>query len=113
MPEMMDFEFEFYAEDIQQPGLERDLRAEAEGRLRELATGHDDMVGASVAIEKPAQRETAYIYEGRVVAYVRPKDVIAVEKADGALAPLQDALDAVERQIREQRERLRKPWEQP
>lgn len=112
MPQMA-FEFEFYSESLPNPQLEDDLRAEAGRRLQALATGHDDMVGASVAIEKPVHGETAHLYEARVVAYIKPENIVAVEKEDGAMAALQAALDAVERQVRERREKRRKPWEQP
>jgi ribosome-associated translation inhibitor RaiA len=112
MPQMA-FEFEFYSEDVPNPQLEDDMRAEAGRRMRELATGQDDMVGASVAVEKPAHGETAYLYEARVVAYIKPENIVAAKKADGAMTALQEALDAVERKVRERRERLRKPWEQP
>lgn len=112
MPQMA-FEFEFYSEDITNSQLKDDLRMEAGSRLRPLAEGHDDMVGASVAIEKPARRESAYLYQARVIAYIKPENIVAVEKEESAMAALQAALDAVERQIRERREKRRTPWEQP
>jgi ribosome-associated translation inhibitor RaiA len=48
-----------------------------------------------------------------VEAYVRPENVVAIEKDDTARGALQGALDAVERQIRELRERRRETWKQP
>jgi ribosome-associated translation inhibitor RaiA len=109
----MAFEFEFYSEDLPSPQLEEEMRAEAGRRMRELAMGQDDMVGASVAIEKPAHGETTYLYEARVVAYIKPGNVVAAKKADSGMSALQEALDAVERKVRERREKLSRPWEKP
>lgn len=105
-----DFQFEFYRE---VPDPEYALRAESENRLRELAAGHSDMIGASVAVEQPAHGETPYVYQARVVAYIRPDNVVAVEKAETAETALKGALDALERQVRDLRDRLGKPWQQP
>lgn len=108
-----DFEFEFYMENSSNPELAEDLRMEAESRLRDLARGHQDMIGASVAIEKPAKKETDYIFQARVVAYVRPNHIAAVEKGQSPMAALQSALDAVERQVREKRGKLSEYWKKP
>lgn len=108
-----DFEFEFYCKDIPNIQLEDDLRIEAENHLQDLATGHSDMIGASVAVEKPAQRETAYIYQARVIAYIKPDNIVAIEKNDSAMAAIQGALNAVERQVRERREKFHEPWKRP
>jgi ribosome-associated translation inhibitor RaiA len=113
MVDTTDFDLEFYSEGIEQPSLEDDLWAEADSRLRELATGHDDMIGGSVAVEKPAERESAFVYQARVVAHIKPDHIVAVEKEDGPMAALQSALDAVERQVREHREKRSEPWKQP
>lgn len=105
-----DFYVEFQSEDL--PDDEA-LRSEAERTLRELAGERNDMVGASVAIERMASGETPYAYRVRVVAYVRPENVAATEKSDSARGALKGALEAIERQVRAKRERLGKPWEQP
>jgi hypothetical protein len=57
-----DFDFEFYSEVA---GLEQDLKPEAERRLRELANGHRDMVGAAVAVEQPAASRKTRILRRR------------------------------------------------
>lgn len=108
--DIADFEFEFYA---QVPDPERSLRAEAEDRLRELAAGHSGMIGASVAVEQLTHGETLHVYQARVVAYAKPDNVVAVEKGETAEKALKGALDAVERQVRDLRDRLGKPWQQP
>ena len=112
--EKLDFTFEFHAEI---PNLrnkvEKELRAEAHSRLLALAEGHTDLVGASVVLEQPAQAETLYLYLARVVAYGRPDHVAAVEKDNTLESSLRGAIEAVERQIRERRERLGQRWKQP
>jgi ribosome-associated translation inhibitor RaiA len=105
-----DFDFEFYS-DI--PNAEDGLKQEAERRLRELTKGHKDLIGASVAVEEWANRTTSFVYRARVVAFIRPDNLAAEEKADTPEAALKGALDGVTRQIREQREKLRKRWKQP
>jgi ribosome-associated translation inhibitor RaiA len=105
-----DLEFEFHSE-LEVPA--DDLRDEALKRLRKLASGHTDLVGASVALDKPAEnRATAYVYRARVVAYIRPDNIAAVEQEETAQAALKGALDALERQVRERRDKLRERWKQ-
>jgi ribosomal subunit interface protein len=103
------FEFEFHSE-VPDPGDA--LRNEAERRLSKLAAERRDMIGASVVIEQPSDAETRYLCEARVVAYIRPENVAATDKSDDVLSALKGALDAVERQVREGRDRRRKPWKE-
>jgi ribosome-associated translation inhibitor RaiA len=105
-----DFSFEFQTE-IEQP--DENLRIEAERRLRELTEGHTDIIGASVAIEELTGAETPHRYQTRIVLYIRPSDIAAVEKAPDAITSLEQALDVVERQVREHREKLSERWKQP
>ncbi len=113
MVDTTDLDIEFYNEVEMPSELDTSLRDEADRRIRDLASGHSDIIGASVAIEKAAHGETSYLYEARVVAYVRPENVAAVEKDEDPLTALQGALNALERQIREKRDRLRDRWRQP
>jgi ribosome-associated translation inhibitor RaiA len=99
-----DFDFEFT------PHEEADLREEAKERLRQLRHGHTDITGASVAIEDLGHAARTHRYQARIVAYVRPDNMAAVEKGDSAQAALKGALDALERQVRESRDRLARPW---
>jgi ribosome-associated translation inhibitor RaiA len=105
-----DFHFEFNNE---VPYLDNTLITETEKRLRALGEGHNDLVGAAVAMEELAQEKTPHIYQARVVAYIRPENIAAVEKADTPSLALTEAVSAVERQIRERRSKLRERWEQP
>ena len=103
-----EFDYQFHSE-VDRP-LD-DLKAEVEARLRRLAEGHTDMIGASVAVDKPAEnRSTPFIYRARIVAFVRPEQVAAVEMADTVEGAVTGALQALERQVRERREKLREPW---
>jgi len=105
-----DFHFEFNKEVSL---LDNSLIVEAEERLRTLAEDHTDMVGAAVAVEELTQEETPHIYQVRVVAYIRPKNIAAVEKADSPDVALNGALEAVEQQVRQKRNKLRERWVQP
>lgn len=78
-----------------------------EDRLHELAGDHSDITGAAATLEQPAAgRETPHIFEANIVVYMRPNNVRASSKRDDPGIALRSALDAVERQVREQREKL-------
>jgi ribosome-associated translation inhibitor RaiA len=100
-------DFEFHVKGIE---LESEQRAEVEARLRELAADHKDITGASVAVEELTGATTPYNYQARVVVYMRPNDIAAVEKQETAMGAVRGALDAVERHVREYRAKLREPW---
>ena len=79
-----------------------------EDRLSQLSKGHTDITGAAATIREPAaHRETPYVFEATVVVYVRPNSVSVSEKRESPEVALKSALDSVERQVREQRNRLR------
>jgi ribosome-associated translation inhibitor RaiA len=105
-----DFHIDSY---IKLPHLKDILESEAESRLLELARDHTDIVGAAVTVEELSHENTPHVYRARVVAYIRPEDIAAVELADSPEAALDAALSALERQVRQYRDKLRQPWEQP
>jgi ribosome-associated translation inhibitor RaiA len=107
---MIEFDFEFYTK---VPDPDNALWLEANRRLRALTEGHDDITGTSVAIAELTGETTPSRYEARVVVYIRPDNLASVEKADTAEGALKGALSAVERQVREAREKLRETWKQP
>jgi ribosome-associated translation inhibitor RaiA len=112
--EPVELTFEFYTEvPPLRDALEQELRTEAESRLRALAAGHTDLTGASVALEQPAHAESPYLYQARVVVYARPEHVAATAKGEDLGSTLKSALDAVERQVRDRREKLAERWKQP
>jgi ribosome-associated translation inhibitor RaiA len=104
------FQFEFYAEI---PDPEDRLRAEAYDRLLALTEGHTDIVGASVTLEELTAETTPHRYEAQVIVYIRPDNLAAVEKDERAELALKGALSAVERQVREFRNKLREQWKHP
>lgn len=93
--------------------LPPDLEGELADRLTALCEGHDDMIGAAVAIEELAHEETAHVFEVRLVAYIRPNNLATTEKDSNLTAAVRGALSALERQVRGQREKLGRPWKQP
>lgn len=105
-----DFDFEFYSE---VPNVPEELKLEVLDRLESLAAGKKDMVGASVAIERIAHGETPHFYQARIVAYIKPKNIAAVEKAENLEMALKGALVAIERKIRKKREKSSEPWKRP
>ena len=105
----LDFHIEFHGE---RTNLSNTLKEEAETRLRALAADRTDLIGASIGVEELAQEETPHIYQARVVAYIRPENIVAVEKAGAPDAALKGALEAVERQVRQRREKFQTQWQQ-
>ncbi|MFP4344325.1 MAG: HPF/RaiA family ribosome-associated protein [Anaerolineales bacterium] len=106
----MNFDYE-YLNETDQP--DEPLRTETRTRLLKLAEGHDDLIGAAVSLEELTSSNTPHRYKARIVAYIRPENLAAVEKGDTAINALQAALNAIERQIRKKREKLRTRWKQP
>jgi ribosome-associated translation inhibitor RaiA len=106
----LDFHLEFQSE---VEYVEEALLEETAVRLRELAQGHNDMIGASVALEELTRAGTPHVYQVRVVVYIRPDNVVAVEKAETLELALKGAVDAVERQVRKLREKVGEPWQRP
>lgn len=107
---MIEFAFEFYTE---VPDADDALRLETDRRLRTLTEGHTDITGASVALEELTGETTPNRFQARVVVYMRPDNIASVEKAETAEGALKGALSAVERQVRQARDKLRETWKQP
>jgi ribosome-associated translation inhibitor RaiA len=105
-----DFHFEFHSE---VPNLASELIAEAESRLLELAEGHTDMVGAAMAVEELTHDQTPHCYRVRIVVYIRPENIVAEEQEETLEGSFKGAIEAIERQVRQRREKLGKQWERP
>jgi ribosome-associated translation inhibitor RaiA len=99
-----EFDYRFFNE-TDQP--DDPLREEARAQLMALAGDHDDIIGASIALEELSSSITPHRYQARVVAFVRPENIAATEKAEDIETALNGALDAIARQVREKRARLR------
>jgi ribosome-associated translation inhibitor RaiA len=104
----LDFTIEFNSEDLYKT-VEEALFLEADGRLRYLADGHSDLRGSAVNIRHPGPA----LYEATVVVYGRPDPLSATEKNNDPTTALKCALSAIERQVRQRRDKLQKTWEQP
>lgn len=103
---------EFNSEQLHKK-VEYDLFVQAETQLKKLARGHSDITGAAVNVRRPAHGETTPLFEVTVVVYGRPDHIAATQKKSEPSLALSAALDAVERQIRERRDKLKKHWQQP
>lgn len=101
--EKLDFYIDF---NIEIPNIGKEFNLEAQQRLRELADGHSDLIGASVSLESIVKSESPYLYQVRIVLYKRPEDIAVVEKGSEPILTLRDGLDAIENSVRESRERL-------
>lgn len=108
-----ELDFEFYSEGLATPDLEQELWAVAWERVQELARDRDDMIGASAAIERVEGGETPHVYKARIVAYIKPNNIVVNKKADQPMAALQQSLDSLERRVRQHREKRGKPWKKP
>ncbi|NJL95996.1 MAG: hypothetical protein HC915_20830 [Anaerolineae bacterium] len=94
--------------DIPDSDSDMDYYVMLEDRVSDLARGHTDITGAAATLSQPAAgRETAYIFAASVVVYMRPNNINATEKHDNPAQALKGALDAIERQVRQQRGKLR------
>ena len=103
--EFTDFPIDFKS-DIESP--QDRYYVEVEDSLRALAKGHTDITGAMARLARPAEgRSTTPLYEANITVYSRPQHINATEKADDPMKAIQNALRAVERQVREKRARLR------
>lgn len=102
------FDFEFYSE---VPDPNDALRGMALTRLEALAADRRDMIGASVALEDISNENTPNRFKARIVAYTKPKNVAATEKGPSSEQALKGAIEAIERQVHQEREKMRKPWQ--
>lgn len=108
----LDFTIEMNTEGIAKP-LEDALFAVADKTLRNLADGHDDMIGAAVTLRQPGKTQNTFLYEATVVTYIKPENIAGTVKNQDPEFALREALDVVEKQIRKRRDKKGKPWEKP
>jgi ribosome-associated translation inhibitor RaiA len=99
----LDFHIDFNIED---QDVGNDFNLEAEQRLRDLTTGHSDLIGASVSLEKIVEVESPYRYQVRIALYKRPENIAVVEKESEPMIALNNALKALEEKVRTSREKL-------
>lgn len=82
------------------------FKRETEQQLRKLADAHADIVGAAVALEKVADTQTYDVFRVRILVYKRPQDLVVNKQDADPMVALRDALDALEEQVRNSREKL-------
>jgi ribosomal subunit interface protein len=98
---------DFYIDyNIEVSDVGEEFKREIEQQLGELARDHTDMVGAAVALEKTADTQSYDLYRVRILVYMRPQDIVVSKQDANPMVALRDALDTLERQIRESREKL-------
>lgn len=98
-------ELDFYVEfNIEVDGIDEEFKQEADHRLWQLAKGNTDIVGSSVSLENIVKVESPYLYQVRIVVYKRPEYLAVIEKDAKPMTALKNALDAIERRVRESRE---------
>ncbi|MFO7942968.1 MAG: hypothetical protein R6U51_01490 [Anaerolineales bacterium] len=106
----VNLKIEFYSE-ISSVG--DDVREEVRDRLEDLAVGHTDIIGASLAVEDIAGEEPPFLYEVRLVLYMRPENIAIVEKGETIRKTITDTLSATERLVRKERTRRKEISHQP
>jgi ribosome-associated translation inhibitor RaiA len=102
------FPIEFHTEVSK---LASQAEPEARQRLHDLGQGHQDITGAAVAVEPLA--DDGATFEAQVTLYMRPENISASEKAEAPQIALKGALSAIERQVRQERDKRGEPWKRP
>lgn len=100
---------DFYIDyNIEVAGTVDAFKRETEQRLQELASTHADMVGAAVSLEKVADTTTHDVHRVRIVVYKRPRDLVVAKQDADVMVALREALDTLEKRVREARDKLAK-----
>ena len=98
---------DFYIDyNIEVSDVGEEFKREIEQQLGELARDHTDMVGAAIALEKTVDTQSFDLYRVRILIYKRPQDIVVSKQDANPMVALRDALDTLERQIRESRDKL-------
>ena len=98
------FTIEYHTETVD---FTNGLKAKLEKRLEKLAGRHRDITGASLAVQNISGDNRHHEFKVRLVLYHKPDNIAAVRKADTVSNAVLEALDAIERQVRTQRDRQR------
>ena len=106
----VDFHIDYF---IEIPNLAEEYKIEAERRLRDLTEGWDDFIGAAITIEEIAGVESAFIYQARIVAFIRPENIAVIAKRETPGTALNEALSTIEDRIRQERSRRMEVWKRP
>lgn len=98
------FSIEYYVENAR---LGQREKGAIESRISKLAHSHRNISGASVALECVSGSNKRAEYKVRLVVYCKPTNIAASRTQDSVRLAVSEALEAIERQVREQRERMR------
>jgi ribosome-associated translation inhibitor RaiA len=105
----LDFHIDF---NIERPeAIGESILDEADNRLRALTENRTDMIGAAVSLEGIAGVENKYLYQARIVAYMRPKQIASIAKNEDPRFAIKDALSDLERKVQEYRSRMKETWQ--
>jgi ribosome-associated translation inhibitor RaiA len=104
---------EFYIDfNIETPeAIDEGILDETDRRLRALTENHTDITGAAVSLESIAGVEHDYLYQARIVVYMRPKQIASVAKNKNPRLAIKDALSDLERNIGKSRTRRKETWQ--
>lgn len=107
---MDSFNFKFHAKGVEN---EESLEKKSRQRLVKFAKRYNSVKSASVVVTKEAAAETPYLFKTKIIVHIAPKEVIAEKANHSPEVSLKEALEAVERQIRQVEEKKKRPWENP
>jgi ribosome-associated translation inhibitor RaiA len=103
------FPIQFNNEIDKEKESENELYVKAANRLQQLAEGHEDILSGTIDLKEPAKgRGTSSAYEVKIMLYMGSDHILATERGQMLQSTLESALDAVERQVHEQRAQQRK-----
>jgi ribosome-associated translation inhibitor RaiA len=71
------------------------------------------MTGASMTVSQLAHAESPHAFRASITVYMRPNNMHAEEKGENLEGVVKEALDSLERRIRERRNKLGEPWKRP
>ena len=104
----VDFPVEFNNEIDEVKESENKYYAQSVDRLKQLTEGHHDIIGGAVNLKLPSKgHQTAYMYEVKIVVHMGAEHIAATEQGKQIQSTLDRALDAIERQVHEHREKQR------
>ena len=98
------FSIEYAVEDAT---LTERMKAKVQRRMRKLVNGYKDIFGVAVALRNVTGTKRNPDYKCRMIIYAKPVNIVAVQNASMESVAMLGALDSVERQIRDRRERMR------
>src|SRR5690606_1030630 len=89
------------------PELTDQLKAKIERRIEKLSRGNTDLTSASIAVTTNSGDSQPREYRMRILLTSKLADVAVTEKGESLPTVVTEALGALERQVRERRDRRR------